>query len=147
MDAPLKKRPSRAVFSEKENAKLREALEGLVALYGSQSSVAVRLSITQPTVSAFISGRQGASIGLARAIAREKGVRLYELLGWESEDAIAEPAYPTRDMVVQHAVSMGFTRDAIDELAAHAPPLDRGEPDKLYYLRLLCLIEERLAHR
>lgn len=139
-----KKRASRQVFTDAENDRLRAAVAQLVEQYGTQQDVAKKLDVTQPTVSAFMLGRNGASIGFARAVARLLGKSLYEILSWKTEDVRdAGPMYPTRDLVVEHVRAMGFGDDVLGQLATHAPSLDRGEPDALYYLRMACMLEEQ----
>ncbi len=87
-------------FSAAENDRLREhALRLLAAEGGNRTALAKRLGVTQPTVSNFLNGKNGAGAQLAVAIARAAGVSPAWLFTGESAPpnelvVVRDPRYP-----------------------------------------------------
>jgi len=91
MDQPdTLSRMSGKSLSPAENARVVAAIRELLE-HTSQSDLAPRLGIKQPTLSSLIGGRHGAGYGLARAVAELRGVSVEELLKVPPEDHDTAP--------------------------------------------------------
>ncbi len=131
------------VFTEQENALLRSTLSKWVDTLGSQSKVSARIGVGQATISAFLSGRQGASYPFGEAISslEKKGVR--DFLGWTAATK-PEASYPNRDKVIAACQDLGFFPETFARLADVELRAGAADPDTLWWMRRVVSIEEEL---
>lgn len=78
--------PKGKSFSDEQNARIRDAAKRLLDRYRTTVALAKELGVAQPTVSNFLSGKNGAGPEIALKIAAASGMSLDELIGSEPGD-------------------------------------------------------------
>ncbi len=120
--------PKRQFYTDAENDVLRGALARLIDSYGTQTRAGEQLGVAQGTVSAFLSGRHGATPGVARKIAQLSGVSVEVLLGWADGGVASSDFYANRAVAAQMARLAGLPETSIR--VVEALRLDVGVVDR-----------------
>lgn len=108
--------PQKGSFTPRENEKIRETVERLVARFGSQRVVAEKLGVLQPSLSNFIHGKSGMGIKTASKLAALDGMTLDSLLGVDPDTARPADKYPNRGIAIEFARRAGVSDSAINRL-------------------------------
>lgn len=136
---------SKKPFTERENAKLRSALEELMRARGwGQRGAALELGVTQQLISNFLAGRSGAGFALANEIAKGVGRVLEDLL--TSEDVSAIDLTPSFAERLDRALAVVFTHKlhSMHELDAVRAAMRGVRATEVSDERLECLALEWL---
>ena len=139
--------PDRRLFSEAENDVLRREVRLLIEEHGSQVEVGKLLNIGQSSISAFLRRRdgRGAGGGLARAIAKTRGLPLSRLL---SSSDVASPdgndPYPNRARALDAARTLGLDERAAAHLRQLELEAGESDPSPEEWLRHLLRIVDEL---
>lgn len=92
---PAMEAPRGKSLTPEQNARVREAVRELLPRHGSViTALAKALGITQAGLSSFLSGRTGAGLQLATAVARAEGVSLNALLDGVADEGASFEGQP-----------------------------------------------------
>ena len=131
-----KSRQRRPTYTEAENEILRETVDRLVDVQGTQGKVGLLLGVTQGFISAFLKKKETAGGSFARAIAEIVDVPLPELLGWAdaAEKAESSDPYPNRRKALRAARLVKLSEHAIQTVRAIRIAPGEAEPSPLWWL-------------
>lgn len=109
-------------LTPKQNERLRPIVVKAIAKAGSQVGLADAIGWSQSTISGFLSGRQGTSYAVARAVCVYVGEDYLEVLGIGSEASAVGDAEPVHPVIARVAGALDYDHD--EQVAATA--LSRG---------------------
>lgn len=118
-----------------QNDRARQALRTLLKRHDdSQTVVAKKLGVSQPTLSAFLSGRQGTSYTIVVRLALFLGIDASDILGTTSAQTLPTSAEASRQLAAELAKQDGVQLAAVLSVLSEPIEADQGDVSVLWWI-------------